>query len=150
MFVWPGNGNPSALQVLQPYGYLMDLSDQPWAARLPDGLAPVTQVAGKTYILPMTFTGIGAIYNKKTLSTIGAQIPTTWTELLALCATAKQRGKAAFALGNQTGWVTQLVDYALVATTVYATQPNFDDQIGRVPPGSKDPDGGSRWTSTWR
>ena len=26
MFVWPGNGNPGALQVLQPYGYLTDLS----------------------------------------------------------------------------------------------------------------------------
>src|SRR5262245_46159307 len=38
MFVWPGNGNPGALQVLQPFGYLMDLSDQPWAGQIPAGL----------------------------------------------------------------------------------------------------------------
>jgi raffinose/stachyose/melibiose transport system substrate-binding protein len=129
MFVWPGNGNPSALQVLQPYGYLMDLSGEPWASRVPEGLKPVTQVDGKTYLLPMAFTGIGAIYNRPALAEVGGQAPTTWTQLLALCDSAKAKGKAAFALGNQTNWVTQLVDYALVATTVYSTNPDFDRQM---------------------
>jgi raffinose/stachyose/melibiose transport system substrate-binding protein len=54
------------------------------------------------------------------------QPPKTWTELLAFCDAAKAKGKVAFALGNQTNWVTQLVDYALVATTVYAKNPDFD------------------------
>src|SRR5689334_4608355 len=113
MFVWPGNGNPSALDVLQPYGYLTDLSDQSWASQMPEGLKPVTQVDGKTYLLPMAFTGIGAIYNQTALAAIGGRAPTTWTALLALCDAAKAHGKAAFALGNQTNWVTQLIDYAL-------------------------------------
>src|SRR5690348_14199039 len=125
MFVWPGNGNPSALDVLQPYGYLTDLSDQSWASQMPEGLKPVTQVDGKTYLLPMAFTGIGAIYNQTALAAIGGRAPTTWTALLALCDAAKAHGKAAFALGNQTNWVTQLIDYALVATTVYGTHPDF-------------------------
>lgn len=129
MFVFPGNGNPSALQVLQPYGYLMDLSAEPWAAQMPEGLKPVTQMNGKTYLLPMAFTGIGAIYNQTALAAIGGHAPTTWTALLALCDAAKAKGKAAFALGNQTNWVTQLIDYALVATTVYATKPDFDQQM---------------------
>ncbi|HYN95011.1 MAG TPA: extracellular solute-binding protein [Pilimelia sp.] len=129
MFVWPGNGNPGALRVLQPYGYLTDLSDQPWAATMPAGLKSVTQVDGKTYLLPMAFSGIGAIYNKTALQAIGAQPPKTWTELLAFCATAKAKGKAAFALGNQTNWVTQLVNYALVPTTVYGTDPDFDTKL---------------------
>jgi len=129
MFVWPGNGNPSALQVLQPYDYLLNLSDQAWAAQIPEGLKPVTQVDGKTYLLPMAFTGIGAIYNRTALAAVGGQIPDTWTELLAFCDAAKASGKAAFALGNQTNWVTQLIDYALVATTVYATKPDFDQQM---------------------
>jgi raffinose/stachyose/melibiose transport system substrate-binding protein len=129
MFVWPGNGNPSALQVLQPYGYLMDLSDEPWASQIPEGLKPVTQLDGKTYLLPMAFTGIGAVYNRGALAAVGGRAPTTWTELLNLCDSAKAKGKAAFALGNQTSWVTQLIDYALVATTVYATDPDFDRQM---------------------
>lgn len=129
LFVWPGNGNPGALQVLQPYGYLMDLSDRPWAKQIPAGIAPVTQVAGKTYLLPMAFSGIGAIYNQTALREIGVTAPTTWTELLAYCAAAKAKGKAGFTLGNQTNWVTQLIDYALVATTVYGGDSDFDARM---------------------
>ncbi|HEX8627033.1 MAG TPA: extracellular solute-binding protein [Catenuloplanes sp.] len=129
MFVWAGNGNPGALQVLQPNGYLTDLSDRPWAGKIPEGLRSVTQVGGKTYLLPMAFSGIGAIYNQTALTAIGATPPKTWTELLTFCDTAKAKGKAAFALGNQTNWVTQLVNYALVPTTVYATTPDFDQRM---------------------
>lgn len=128
-FVWPGNGNPGAMEVLAPSGYIEDLSDRPWVDQIPEGIKPVTQVDGKTYILPLSFSGIGAIYNKDALAEVGAQPPTTWTQLLALCDVAKEKGKAAFALGNQTSWVTQLVDYALVPTTVYANQPDFDNQM---------------------
>lgn len=129
MFVWPGNGNPGALQVLQPNGYLLDLSDQPWAAQIPSGLKSVTQVDGKTYLLPLAFSGIGAIYNQTALQAVGAKIPATWTETLAFCDAAKAKGKAAYSLGNQTNWVTQLIDYALVATTVYTPDPDFDGKM---------------------
>jgi raffinose/stachyose/melibiose transport system substrate-binding protein len=127
-FTWPGNGNPGALQVLQPSGYLEDLSDRPWASTIPAGIKSVTQIDGKTFIAPMTFVGIGAIYNETALKEVGLTPPSTWTQLLAFCDAAKGKGKAAFALGNQTNWVTQLVTYALVATTVYATNPDFDTQ----------------------
>jgi raffinose/stachyose/melibiose transport system substrate-binding protein len=129
LFVWPGNGNPGAMEVLVPNGYLADLSDRPWAAEVPAGLAPVTQVDGVTYLLPMTFSGIGAIYNEDTLGDIGAEPPQTWSELLEFCETAAGAGVAAFALGNQADWVTQLINYALVATLVYAENPDFDDRM---------------------
>jgi raffinose/stachyose/melibiose transport system substrate-binding protein len=128
-FAWPGNGNPGAIDVLAPTGYLGDLSARPWTSQIPPGIKPVTQVGGKTYIVPLTFVGIGALYNKKAMDEAGAKPPTTWTELLAFCDTAKSKGKVAFALGNQTDWVTQLVDYALVPTTVYAGNAGFDQQM---------------------
>src|SRR5688572_16519185 len=49
MSVWPGNGNPGATFVLAKPGYLLDLSDQPWASKLPAGVQGVTQYEGKTY-----------------------------------------------------------------------------------------------------
>jgi len=128
-FAWPGNGNPGAMEVLVPGGYLADLSDQPWVSKIPQGIKPVTQVKGKTYVLPLSFSGIGAIYNKNALADVGAQPPKTWDQVLALCDAAKKKGKVAFALGNQTPWVTQLVDYALVPTTVYAGHPDFDTRM---------------------
>ncbi|SEG85577.1 raffinose/stachyose/melibiose transport system substrate-binding protein [Thermomonospora echinospora] len=128
-FAWPGNGNPAAIEVLAPTGYLADLSGRSWTARIPAGIKPVTQVAGKTYIVPMTFVGIGGLYNQQAMNEIGAKPPTTWSQLLAFCDTAKAKGKVAFALGNQTDWVTQLVNYALVPTTVYASDQSFDQRM---------------------
>lgn len=127
--VWPGNGNPAAVQVLQKAGYLADLSGYGFASKIAEGDRSVTQVGGKTYIVPVTFNGIGAIYNKKTLQDIGGTEPKTWTDVLGLCQKAKDKGKVLLALGNQTPWVTQLVDYALAATTVYSKTPDFDDQL---------------------
>ncbi|GAA3386671.1 ABC transporter substrate-binding protein [Cryptosporangium minutisporangium] len=128
-FAWPGNGNPGAIEVLAPTGYIEDLSDRPWVSDIPDGIKPVTEVDGKTYVVPLTFAGIGALYNKKALTDIGGKEPTTWSEMLTLCGTAKSKGKALFALGNQTNWVTQLADYALAATLVYGKTPDFAQQM---------------------
>jgi raffinose/stachyose/melibiose transport system substrate-binding protein len=126
--VWPGNGNPGAMEVLAPNGFIADLSDRPWASDIPAGIEPVTEIDGTTYILPVSFSGIGAIYNQEAMSEVG-EPPETWSELLAFCDAARKQGKVAFALGNQTDWVTQLVNYALVATTVYAENPDFADQM---------------------
>ncbi|MEW2352391.1 extracellular solute-binding protein [Spirillospora sp. NPDC029432] len=128
-FAWPGNGNAGAIEVLAPTGYLADLSGRSWTPKIPPGIRPVTQVGGKTYIVPLTFVGIGGLYNKKAMDEVGAKPPATWRELLAFCDTAKSKGKVAFALGNQTDWVTQLADYALVPTTVYAADPAFDQKM---------------------
>jgi raffinose/stachyose/melibiose transport system substrate-binding protein len=126
MSVWPGNGNPGATFVLGKPGYLMDLSDQPWAAKYPSGVKTVAQHQNKTYNAIFGLNGIGAIYNQQAMDKAGLKPPSTWTELLAFCRDAAGKGTPAFALGNQTNWVTQLVLYALVATSVYSTDKDFD------------------------
>ncbi|WP_433087573.1 ABC transporter substrate-binding protein [Dactylosporangium sp. CA-052675] len=129
MTVWPGNGNPGATFVLAKPGYLMDLSDQPWAARLPAGLKGVTQYDGKTYNAVFGLNGIGAVYNQQALDKAGLQAPTTWTELLTFCRAAAGKGTPAFALGIQDNWVNQLALYALVATLVYGPDKDFDTKM---------------------
>ncbi|WP_158542892.1 ABC transporter substrate-binding protein [Phytoactinopolyspora halophila] len=128
-FAWPGNGNPGAVQVLAPNGFLRDLGDRPWADSVPEGMHAVTDVDGTRYLLPMAFSGIGAIYNQAAMDEIGAAAPETWDEVLTLCQTAQDAGKVAFALGNQTNWVTQLINYALAATNVYGADENFVDSM---------------------
>ncbi|WP_328767041.1 ABC transporter substrate-binding protein [Streptomyces sp. NBC_00286] len=129
MSVWPGNGNPGATYVLAKPGYLRDLSDQPWAAKLPDVMKTVAQYEGKTYTGIFGQNGIGAVYNQQAMEKAGLTPPDTWTELLEFCRDAKAKGTPAFALGNQDNWVTQLVLYALVATTVYGDDPDFDQKM---------------------
>jgi raffinose/stachyose/melibiose transport system substrate-binding protein len=124
--VWPGNGNPAAIQVLAPYHYLADLSKEAFAKREPAGIKAVTHVNGKLYFVPPAFSGIGAIYNMDTLSKLGVQAPTTWSQVLAFCDKAKDEGIAAYALGIQDSWVTQLIPYTFVPTLVYRPQPNWE------------------------
>ncbi|BBC31150.1 hypothetical protein SGFS_024440 [Streptomyces graminofaciens] len=143
MSVGPGNGNPATTYVLAKPGYLRDLSDQPWAAELPDAMKSVAQYEGKTYSAVFGQNGIGAVYKEQAVKKAGLTPPDTWTELLAFCKAAKVKGTPAFAVGNQDNWVTQLVLYALVATTVYGDDRDFDQkmQAGRATFAK------SRWTT---
>lgn len=129
MSVWPGNGNPGATYVLAEPGYLLDLSDQPWAAKLPDAVKTVAQHDSKTYNAIFGLNGIGAVYNQQALDKAGLTAPGTWTELLNFCRAAAAKGTPAFALGIQDNWVTQLVLYALVATTVFGPDRDFDTRM---------------------
>jgi raffinose/stachyose/melibiose transport system substrate-binding protein len=129
MSVWPGNGNPGATYVLAKPGYLRDLSGEPWAAKYPDVVKSVAQYDGKTYNAIFGINGIGAVYNTGAMSKAGLTPPGTWTELLAFCKAAKAKGTPAFALGIQDNWVTQIVLYGLVATTVYGEDRDFDEKM---------------------
>nr|BFE74049.1 hypothetical protein GCM10020092_073500 [Actinoplanes digitatis] len=129
MTVWPGNGNPGATYVLAKPGYLLDLSDQPWAAKLPEAFKTVAQYEGKTYNAVFGLNGIGAVYNDEALARSGLKAPTTWTELLAFCRDAKGKGTPAYALGIQDNWVTQLVLYALAATVVFGPDRDFNTKL---------------------
>ncbi len=142
MTVWPGNGNPGATYVLAKPGYLLDLSDQPWAAKLPDSFKQVAQYEGKTYNALFGLNGIGAVYNDEALAKSGLKAPTTWTELLGFCRDAAAKGTPAYALGIQDNWVTQLVLYALAANVVYRQDPAFNDKLA----GGQATFAGSAWT----
>lgn len=128
--VWPGNGNAMALFTLAPGGFVADLSAEPWVDQMPAGLDAVTKVDGKTMILVPGFATIGTIYNKPVFEELGIEtLPATWSEFLTLCDTIKAAGKTPLAAGLQAGWVTQLVNYAIVPSTVFAKDPQFDAKM---------------------
>jgi raffinose/stachyose/melibiose transport system substrate-binding protein len=129
MTVWPGNGNPGATYVLAKPGYLLDLSDQPWASQLPPAFQQVAQYDGKTYNALFGLNGIGAVYNDQALKKAGLTAPGTWTDLLTFCRAATAEGTPAFALGIQDNWVTQLVLYALAADVVFGADKDFDTKM---------------------
>jgi raffinose/stachyose/melibiose transport system substrate-binding protein len=129
MTVWPGNGNAMTTFVAGKNGFLLDLSDRPWANKVVPALRNLAQYEGKTYTGIFGQNGIGAVYNEQAMQKAGLTPPGTWTELLAFCRAAAGKGTPAFALGIQDRWVTQLVQYALVATTVYSGGKDFDTKM---------------------
>lgn len=108
---------------------LADLSDQAWTQKIPENFRNAYQNKGRTFIYSAGSSVIGAIYNKKVFTEAGVAPPTTWPEFLAVCEKIKQAGKVPIALGAQTQWVTQLITYALVPSTVYVKDPDFDQQM---------------------
>ncbi|MEU5878578.1 extracellular solute-binding protein [Spirillospora sp. NPDC047279] len=127
--VFPGDGSAMSMGQIQKAGLLADLSDQAWAKRVPAGLKPAFGPDGKTFLYSAGSSVIGAIYNKKVFQEAGVEPPKTWSEFLDVCEKIKKKGKVPIALGAQTQWVTQLITYALVPSTVYAKNPKFDEQM---------------------
>jgi raffinose/stachyose/melibiose transport system substrate-binding protein len=128
--LYPGNGSAMSMVQLAKAGLLADLSAQKWTKMVPDSLDAAYRYEKKTYIYSAGSTVIGAIYNKKAFEKAGVSAPPkTWGELLDVCAKLKAKGIAPIALGAQTPWVTQLITYALVPSTVYAKDPGFDDDM---------------------
>ncbi len=127
--VYPGNGSAMSMVQISDAGLLADLSDQSWTQQIPANFKPAFQSDGKTFIYSAGASVIGAIYNKKVFQEAGVAPPTTWSEFLQVCDTIKKAGKIPIALGAQTPWITQLITYALVASTVYAKTPDFDTQM---------------------
>jgi ABC-type glycerol-3-phosphate transport system substrate-binding protein len=127
--VYPGNGSAMSMAQLSKANLLTDLSGQSWTQKIPSGFKGAFQNDGKTYIYSPGSSMLGAIYNKKAFATAGVEPPTTWSELLSVCDKLKKKGIVPIALGAQTPWITQLIDYALVPGTVYAKTPDFDDKM---------------------
>jgi raffinose/stachyose/melibiose transport system substrate-binding protein len=143
MTVWPGNGNPGATYVIAKPGYLLDLSDQPWAGKLPEAFRQVARYEGKTYNAVFGLNGIGAVYNDEAMTKAGLTAPGTWSDLLTFCKAAAGKGTPAFALGIQDNWVTQIVLYALAATVVFGADKDFDAKLQS----GQATFAGSRWTT---
>ncbi|NUW41857.1 ABC transporter substrate-binding protein [Nonomuraea rhodomycinica] len=127
--VGPGSGEPTAVKLLAPQGFLADLSAASWAGSMPAGFRPLCQVDGKTYALTTNRAIIGTFYNKKIFTELGLEPPTTWSELLGVCDKIKKAGKTPIALGMADATTIQFTAYALAATTVYAADPGFDAKL---------------------
>lgn len=126
--VFPGNGNPITVDTLAPGGYLEDLSSESWAGNFSEANEGVMGVDGKIYMGANNVTILPAIYNSQALEELGVTAPTTYSEVLDLCATASSEGTVAYALGGLAGGNYPYIPFALTATLVYGPTPDFAEQ----------------------
>lgn len=126
---FPGNGNSMATAVLGPNGYLADLSDLDYVGNLSPQLKDLASVDGKTYYVPGFGAALGAIYDQDAWTEAGLEPPTTFDEVLSLCGEAQDMDKVLFALGISSALQIQGTSYALVGSNVYASNPDFDEQL---------------------
>ena len=90
-------------------GYLLDLSDQPWASQLQPGARKDSMYQGKTYALPMGLATSGVWYNKKIFADLGLVAPKNATEILAASEKIKAAGITPFAAGFKDTWTAGIL-----------------------------------------
>jgi raffinose/stachyose/melibiose transport system substrate-binding protein len=93
-------------------GYLLALDDKtvPELANLPpDALRSESlRSDGKVYSLSFASQTLGLFVNKEVFAKAGLQPPTTWDELLTLCAALKAKGIIPIANGTATAWMDEV------------------------------------------
>ena len=97
------------MQAINPEKYLLDLSNESFAASLDDTYKKSVTVNGKIYGVPFASTQAGVwLYNKAEYKKLGLSVPNTWKELIANCDKIKAAGKTAIIGSYKTTWTAQL------------------------------------------
>ncbi len=108
---------------------ITDLSDQPWKNNLVSSAAAIARVGNKTYQFPTQVVGLGLLYNKTMLDSVGAKVPQTYTEFLLACDKLKKAGKLPLLIGMKDSWGGLLFSTLVAANTVYVQDPDFDAKV---------------------
>jgi raffinose/stachyose/melibiose transport system substrate-binding protein len=127
--VWPGNGSAMSVAQLSPANVLTDLTDQPWTDGIPDNFKPLLGTDGKILFWEPGVAVIGAVYNEEVFEKHHIEIPKTWSDVLSICSKLKSAGVVPIAVGNQTPWVTQLINYAIAPSTAFVENPNLAEDM---------------------
>lgn len=117
-----GSGNANSLLPRARAGQLVDLSKRVWATRVPKELKPYAYLGKKLYMLPLNLVAVGAVYNADLMKANGWKPPTTFKQLLSLCAAAKAKGLAAWSIGGQFPNISGAV---LASSIVYSADPKW-------------------------
>jgi raffinose/stachyose/melibiose transport system substrate-binding protein len=128
LFTNPGPGGDVSAYHLGRAGKLLDLSNRPWAKRLPKAHRGILYVGKKLYAQPVFMTAMGVAYNVTAFRRLGFQVPTTFSQLLRLCGRAKAAGIRLMAIP---GLVGNNVVIAASIPFVYGSNPNWNVQRAR-------------------
>ncbi len=129
IFANPGDGQANSIGSLASAGHLVDLGERDWSDDVTETYRGQLSYEGKLYGYPSTVQTLGGFYNTDTMSKLGLEMPSTWSELLEFCADSSSKGVSAFALGGQTEWIAQLVPFAFTTTLVEGATPDFEAGI---------------------
>jgi len=109
------NVNPPGWQSLIEAGLLLDLTDQPFVKNYdPAAIADAGSFNGKVYEINLGRVGFSGIYyNKDLFAANNVAVPTTWSELVAACATFKAANVPCMTAGGKDGWPIFVGAYGL-------------------------------------
>ncbi len=100
----------SLFQALNPSEFFVNLTNEPFMARLDDSYKSTVTEGGNVYGVPYSSTQAGAwLYNKKIYADLGLSVPQTWNELIANAQKIKAAGITAIIGSYKDAWTSQLI-----------------------------------------
>ncbi len=123
--------NPySELKQYAKNGYLLDLSDQPFASKIYDSTKEGVSYDGKIYGYPSTVEYWGLFYNIDVFEQAGiTELPTTFSQLEDACEKLKASGITPFAATYKDSWTCEQVFCALYAAAMQDRLPGWIDDM---------------------
>jgi raffinose/stachyose/melibiose transport system substrate-binding protein len=112
-------------------GYLADLSSQPFASKLTDGIKPIVTIDNKVVAVPMESLEWGYLYNKKIFNDLGLKPPTTLTEMKAVVQKLNENKIKPFLLSYKESWIPQLFLPLTVGGLVNTSHKDFIDKMNK-------------------
>lgn len=108
-------------------GYALDLTDQPFMAKMTDASKGMFTREGKTYAFSQAGWVGGIYYNKELFAKVGVTTePTTWQEFIDLCIKLKDAGIVP--LYDNAGDIST-IQGALVASLTLSADPEYDNKL---------------------
>ncbi|MFD2611382.1 ABC transporter substrate-binding protein [Paenibacillus gansuensis] len=112
-------------------GYLTDLSDQPLAGKIIDGIKPIVSMDDKVLAVPMESLAWGYLYNKQIFKDLGLTPPMTLTEMKAVVQKLNENKVTPFQLSYKESWIPQLFLPLTVGGLVNSSHPDFLDKMNK-------------------
>lgn len=112
-------------------GYLSDLSSQPLASKLSDGIKPIVSIDNKVVAVPMESLEWGYLYNKKIFNDLGLKPPATLSEMKAVAQKLKDNNVKPFLLSYKESWVPQLFLSLTIGGLVNTSHKDFVDSMNK-------------------
>jgi raffinose/stachyose/melibiose transport system substrate-binding protein len=128
-YVTAGSGGLQSVLPLARAGFVADLANRPWAKRVPVNAKSLYYVGDRLYAVPIQLVPVAVMYQPNIYSQLGIRVPTTMSQLLAACRTAKSKGKPG--LLNVAGASVQnagLLASVIAASYVLSEDPNWSDK----------------------
>ncbi len=113
-------------------GNFMDLSNEPWVARLTEAgkKEPTVTYQGKLYGVPMEGSpSPGVWYNTELFNELGLKPPTTVQEFMDVCEKIKAAGKTPIALGFKDVWTVQMFLVSWIQSYGFVNDPDFGKKV---------------------
>lgn len=120
-----GNDLPSFYKA----GYVEDLTNQPFADKLLDGIRSLVSIDNKVLAVPMESLEWGFLYNKKMFNDLGLQPPSTLTEMKAVVQKLNDNKITPFMLSYKESWIPQLFLPLTVGGLANSSHPDFLDKM---------------------